>query len=384
MHYQYITTNDALRSVCESASTKAAVALDTEFVRTKTLTPHLGLVQLYDGNQLALIDPRAVTDLTPLQALLENPSVIKVLHACSEDLEAFRSGLGTIPSPVFDTQFAAGLLDLGPSLGYARLVELLCDTVLDKGESRTDWLARPLSEQQLNYAANDVLYLLPAYEKLARDIDDVGKRDWVYQEVAFLAEKKQAVIPYDKAYLQIKNNWRLSPRQLTVLQALAGWRLKVAQQKDLALNFVFKEGHLFDIAQQLPASKMALAGLHGVNPHALRRYGETLLDLVAEALEAFDAQSEAERLPRVLRLIDVPEYKKTLAALKALASELADQHNVAIEMMASKKQLNQLLKWYWFKQDETRAIGLRPDVLSGWRRALFEPGVVAILGQPDE
>lgn len=382
MQYQTVTTNDALKKVCDVAMQKPVVAMDTEFVRTRTLMPQLGLVQLNDGEQLVLIDPVAISDLSPLKQLLEDTGVVKVLHSCSEDLEAFRCGVGAIPAPVFDTQFAAGLLGMGSSLGYARLVDLLCGVNLDKGESRTDWLARPLSDEQLAYAANDVLHLLPAYDILSERIDEAGKRDWVYREIAFLAEKKQAVMPYDKAYLQIKNAWRLTPKQLTVLQALAGWRLRTAQQKDLALNFVFRENHLFEIAQHLPASKRALAGIHGINPHALRRYGEVIIDMVNEALQAYDEMPEENRLLPLSRLIDVPEYKKTLSSLKHLASQLASDYDVALEIMASKKQLNQLLKWYWFDDDETRAMGLKPDVLSGWRAPLFESGVTRLLGQP--
>lgn len=354
--------------------------MDTEFVRTRTLTPQLGLVQLFDGEQLALIDPLPIDDISPLTELLRDPDTIKVLHACSEDLEAFNSALGVIPAPVFDTQFAAGILGIGTTMGYARLIEELCGVELDKGESRTDWMARPLSSRQLEYAANDVLYLLPAYQQLKEQIDDINKSDWVYKEVAFIAAKKQSSMPPGFAYLQVKNNWRLSPRQLHVLQALAAWRLGVAIKKDLALNFVFKESHLFDVAMSLPASKTGLSKIHGLNPHTLRRYGEVVLDIVSDSLKAFDNAPESDHLPPVLRLIDIPEYKKTLSALKTIAATLASKHGVAPEIMASKKQLNQLLKWYWFDRDETRAVGLMPDVLSGWRQAYFEGPVRDLLG----
>ncbi|WP_189408143.1 ribonuclease D [Alteromonas halophila] len=380
MHYSLITTSDALSSVCDQARTKDAVALDTEFVRTRTLTPQLGLIQLYDGDQLVLIDPLAIDDMAPMVALLSDTSTIKVLHACSEDLEAFNSALGVIPEPVFDTQFAAGILGMGAAMGYARLIEALCAKTLDKGESRTDWLARPLSPRQLEYAANDVLYLLPAYMKLKDQIDDINKTDWVFREVATIAAKKRATIPPGFAYLQIKNNWRLSPRQLQVLQALAAWRVSVAVKKDLALNFVFKENHLFDVASVLPASKTALSKIHGLNPHTIRRYGEVVVDIVSDSLRAFDNAPEQDHLPVVQRLIDIPEYKKTLNALKTTTTSLAVKYGVAPEIMASKKQLNQLLKWYWFELDETRAQGLMPDVLSGWRQRYFEEPVRALLG----
>ena len=194
MNYTLITDEKALVALCKQARETKAVAIDTEFVRTKTLTPQLGLLQLFDGEQLALIDPLAIDDMSSFVALMQDQNVVKVLHSCSEDLETFLTAFDCVPSPVFDTQVAASILGLGATLGYAKLVELLCDKHLDKGESRTDWLARPLREAQLHYAANDVLYLLPAYNQLAERIHQIEKYDWVVQEIAGLAEKKRAQI----------------------------------------------------------------------------------------------------------------------------------------------------------------------------------------------
>ncbi|MDO6540559.1 ribonuclease D [Alteromonas stellipolaris] len=380
MQYELVTTFEHLNSVCNLAQQQKAVALDTEFVRTRTLSPQLGLIQLYDGHQLVLIDPLAIDDLSPFIALMENTSVVKVLHSCSEDLETFLTAFNTVPTPVFDSQFAASILGLGASLGYAKLVELLCDVSLDKGESRTDWIARPLREAQLSYAANDVLYLLPCYEHLVEKINEAGKLDWVYQEIAQLADKKRSQMPEEFAYMQIKNNWRLSKEQLTVLQALAAWRLATARKKDMALNFVFKEIHLYEAARLMPSSKSGLSQLHGVNPQSIRRYGETIITLISEARDKYAATSESLRLPKVSRLIDVASYKQTLAALKAVSDKIASENDVSPEVIASKKQLNQVLKWYWFDSDETRVLGLKPDVLSGWRAPLFEPYLEKLLG----
>lgn len=382
MQYQLITTNAQLTKVCEMAQQQPAVALDTEFVRTRTLSPHLGLIQLYDGHQLVLIDPIAIEDMSPFVSLMEDESVVKVLHSCSEDIETFLAAFDTVPRPVFDTQFAASILGLGPSLGYAKLVELLCEVSLDKGESRTDWIARPLREAQLSYAANDVLYLLPCYHNLVSKINAAGKLDWVYQEIELLIGKKRSRMPEDFAYLLIKNNWRLNSEQLTVLQALAAWRLTRAREKDIALNFVFKELHLFEAAQIMPASKSALSRLHGLSPQSARRYGDKIVSMVEEARERFSTTPEALRLPVVKRLIDVPNYKKTLASLKVISENIAKENDVALEVIASKKQLNQLLKWCWFAVDDTRVLGLEPDVLCGWRKPLFQPHVEKLLGDP--
>ncbi|MEP2603560.1 MAG: ribonuclease D, partial [Paraglaciecola sp.] len=178
MQYTFITDTQALNDFCLQASKEQAIAVDTEFVRTRTLYPKLGLIQIYDGKQLVLVDPLSIDDFSSLQSLLTNPKVVKVLHSCSEDLEAFWHALKVVPAPIFDSQFAASIVGMGPALGYAKLVEMMLGVVVDKGESRTDWIARPLSEQQCAYAANDVLYLFQLYPELKSKVEQQQKLPW--------------------------------------------------------------------------------------------------------------------------------------------------------------------------------------------------------------
>jgi ribonuclease D len=369
MDYVIIDQQEQLETVCAIASRHKAIALDTEFVRTRTLIPQLGLVQLYDGHQLVLIDPLAMDDLTPLTRLLINPKVTKVLHSCSEDLEAFLATFGVTPSPVFDTQFAANVLGLGATIGYARMIEELLQVSLDKGESRTDWLARPLSKNQLRYAADDVLYLLTAFEQIRDMIIARGKYDWVTAEIEVLAKKKMASMPVEFAYLQIKNNWRLSVQQLNVLRDLAAWRLQRARDKNMAVNFVFKESNLFELALRLPCSKTALSRIHGITPQEKRMHGDTVLRIINQALDDFD--NTDNHVKPIRRLTDIPEYKQTVANIKRIVSAIAAENGVTDDVIASKKQINQLLKWVWFPINEARVMKLQPELLSGWRAPLF-------------
>jgi len=172
----------------------------------------------------------------------------------------------------------------------------------------------------------------------------------------------------------------LTPEQLTVFRHLAAWRLKVARQKNLALNFVIREGQMFDIAVRMPVSRSALSRTEGLQPQTLRRYGDILINLVAEARELFEDTPADRKLVSIRRLIDFPEYKKNLAAVKRICAEVAQAQSVTEEVIASKKQINQLLKWQWFDLDETRSQGLLPDLLSGWRRPLLEVKLTSLLG----
>lgn len=374
MQYEYIQDSETLRQFCLQASKKSALAVDTEFVRTRTLYPQLGLIQLYDGERLLLVDPIADIDLAPLKTLLVDETVVKILHSCSEDLETFQVALGVMPAPLFDTQIALALLNQGNSVGYARMIEARLDIQLDKGESRTDWLARPLSQKQLEYAANDVLYLFDVYTPIRDEIQQARKLDWLYQEVELMKQKKLANLPTEYAYLAVKNNWRLRSRNLAVLQQLAKWRVGMAQDKNLALNFVVKEANLYEVARRLPQKKNDLFAISGMNPHEIRRYGETLLEIVDMALHM-----PPEHYPKpVERLNDFPAAKSMSKQIRELCEQVAVTEDVPVEMLASRKQIHQLLKWQWFEVDETRLSGLTPDLLTGWRWSLLSDGLTPI------
>jgi ribonuclease D len=367
MNFEYIDTPEALSDYCARIATADTLAIDTEFVRTRTLVPQLGLIQVYDGEHLGLIDPVALDDLSAFNEILVNPSIIKVLHSCSEDLDALWFNLKVIPAPLFDSQFAANLLDMGQTLGYANLVEQMLNVHVDKGESRTDWIARPLSVEQLKYAAADVFYLLPVYRQLAAKIQEIGQTEWVFAESDFLSLKKRAEVPSDLAYLSIKNNWKIGAQSRQALKEIASWRLQQAQKRDMAINFVLREQGMLEVAMKLPENKAKLFQLESITPKEARIHTDTLLELVQNALNT----AAEDCPPKVQRLTDFNDYKKALSALKDVCQGLADKHHTRVDVLASKKQLNQWLKWCWFEIDELDSVQLQPDIVSGWRRNIF-------------
>jgi ribonuclease D len=332
MNFEYIDTPEALADYCERIAGADALAIDTEFVRTRTLVPQLGLIQVYDGEHLGLIDPVVLSDLSPFNDILIDPNIVKVLHSCSEDLDALWFNLKVIPTPLYDSQFAANLLDMGQTLGYANLVEKMLDIHVDKGESRTDWISRPLSAEQLKYAAADVYYLLPVYRELAKQVEDIGQTDWVFADSSFLSEKKRAELPSELAYLSIKNNWKLGAQSRQALKEIASWRLQQAQQRDMAINFVLREQGMVEVATKLPENKAKLFQLETITPKEARIHTDILLDLVNNALNTPPEKCP----PRIQRLTDFNDYKKALTALKALCEKLASKHQTRVEVLASK------------------------------------------------
>ncbi|PCS22884.1 ribonuclease D [Candidatus Enterovibrio escicola] len=372
MYFEIVTKLSQLEHVCQQARKMPVVMLDTEFVRIRTLYPKLGLIQIFDGKTLSLIDPIELYDLSPLWELLADESVVKVLHACSEDLEVFHHYAGMMPIPMVDTQIMAAFLGHNLSMGFASLVNQYLKVSLDKGESRTHWTERPLSLKQLEYAAADVYYLLPLYNLLAERVKQAGWEEAVQQECALLMIKRSKTPDLDNAYLNIKNAWKLKPKQLAVLQKLASWRFKEAHRRDLALNFVVKELHLWKMASLNIRSLEKMAD-EGFDRFEIERHGKRLLLLV----------EEVERLPKtchpevVERLVDLPNYKQTIKKIKEQTNAVAETLGVVPEFIGSKKQIHQLLKWAWIHDRNPENI---PDLLSGWRNAFIGDKMLALLG----
>ena len=365
--YEYIDNQAALIDLCDDLAQADVITVDTEFVRTRTLNPLLGLLQVFDGKRLALIDPVAINDLTAFIAILENTKIIKVLHSCSEDIDALYSNLGVTPQPLFDTQFAASILGIGPSIGYANLVESFFSITLDKGESRTDWMARPLSLKQLDYAAADVTYLMAAYDELAGQLKEKQLMPHVFAESVTLIHKKTTTLASEFAYLSLSNAWKLSGAQLYALKYLAKWRLDLARAQDIAINFVIKEATMLDIAMKLPQSVSQLHQMNTLFGKQVRLYAEDILRITQAALNVAD--DDIPTKPK--RLIDFSANKRASSDIKTIVEKVEKQTGIPASVLASKKQIGQVLKWCWFEQDEFAMQGLMPDLLSGWRRDLF-------------
>lgn len=369
-----ITDNAALATYCQQASQTKVLALDTEFIRQSTLMPKLGLVQMFDGNSLALVDPLTITDWQPLKQLLASPNTVKMLHSCSEDLDAFATIGITQITPLFDTQLAAELIGWGSSMGYARLVEQLTGEVLDKSESRTDWLARPLSATQLNYAANDVHFLYPLYELLQQHLTP-AQHQLLLQEGLQLSLRREQQLPLEFKYLEIKNSWQLSPRELAVLRELAAWRYRYAQQRDLALGLIIKDIQMVELAKRRPSTAESLLNIPGMVPRDIRRHAKTLVELIAQAKD-LPQQACPQRFYHEAGFAG---YKETVNELTKAVKQAAEHLAIPAEFMSVKRQLNEYLNWCWRVSDVERPLLPLPEYLKGWRKQHLLP----FLPKPD-
>jgi len=376
MHYQLIEDQISLNLLCEQLAKAKVLAIDTEFVRTRTLYAKLGLLQVCDGEQLALIDPLAIDDLSPFWQLLTDANITKVLHACSEDLEVFLTAGDCKPVNLIDSQIMMSFLGHGLSLGYAAMVKHYTDIELDKSESRTDWTKRPLTEKQLAYASADVDHLFSIFPKLLAELTETGFLAFAKLETQNMIDKKFTAINESELYLNIKMSWRLNPKQLNTLKYLAMWRFEQAKKRDLPIGFVAKDQTLMALAQSNPTSLAAMQNLEGVDALDIRHKGKAMLVVLAKA----DTAAISDYPEKINRLDEYPGYKQIFKKVKAFLVLAGERNGLTIENVASKKQINQFLTWQ-FNINGARDSAIKVELLSTWRNELFGQPLLAFAKQ---
>lgn len=344
-----------LEALCEAWAAQPAIALDSEFVRTRTFYARLGLIQVGDADGCYLLDVLAIDSWEPLVDVLTAPGTVKVLHSPSEDLEIFQQFFGHFPTPLFDTQIAATLAGLGASLGYQRLVEELFGISLPKGEQRSDWMARPLTGAQCRYAGLDVAYLLPAYEEIERRLRSLGRTAWAEEEFSRIPDETVARLDPERVFARLHRP-SMSEDETSVLHALCLWREAEARRRDLPRGFVLRDEALIELARRQPRNRTALKTLRKLRPGERKGFGDRLLEVVAGA-------SRAPVPPRLRSPQGGGRNKKIVDRLRTLLAEEAERLALPSEFLASRKVLEDLAR-----RLRTGAFDELPPELEGWRR----------------
>ena len=361
-----ITDTPALTAFCDSVAGGGFITVDTEFMREKTYWPQLCLIQVAgpDGRG-AVIDPLADgLDLSPFYALLKQPDLVKVFHACRQDVEIFVREADCIPAPLFDTQVAAMVLGYGDQVGYANLVQQVLDHRLDKSQQFTNWAARPLNPSQLVYALADVTHLRDLYVRFKAELDKLGRTDWIAEEMQAQLDPANFSNDPQQAWRRIKSR-NTNPRFLKVVRAVAAWREEQAQRRDIPKNRLLREEALLAVCAATPRTVAELGRIRGVGSgFAEGRMGKPLLACVAEALKSPD--TEAPRLPKKTVLSE--NAKSVADLLKVLLKLECAKHRLAPRLVASATDIEKL------------AAENRPDVpaLQGWRHDIFGQKALAL------
>lgn len=361
----YIADASDLSDLCHSIAGAPLLAVDTEFMRERTYFPRLCLVQIATEEMTAIIDPLVVCDMDPLFELLRDERTLKVLHAGQQDLEIFWRLMGQTVRPVFDTQIAATLAGFPQQVGYGAIVKELLGIELDKSDMYTDWAERPLSGTQIEYALNDVRYLLAIYRNLYDRLEATGRLSWLVADFDRLADPAMYEVDPEQVFRRIKRLSSLNRRQLGVLQKVAAWREREAQLKDVPRRWVIGDESLVEIARRSPSNVEALRAIRGVADKLPKSAYPGLLAAVAEGKAVRD-----EDLPRLdkrrRRPVDIDGVVDLVAALVRMR---ARQHGVAVSLLASRDDIEEVVSG----QRDSAAL------LEGWRRTLVGEEVLELL-----
>lgn len=327
-----ITNPDALKNAIDLLSQSDFVTVDTEFHRESTFWPELCLIQIASPETTALIDPLARDmDLGPFFELMANKNILKVFHAARQDIEIIFHLGQLIPQPLFDTQIAAMVCGYGDAVSYDMLVSKITGHHVDKSSRFTDWSKRPLTDKQLRYALADVTYLRDIYLSLRNRLQQSGRSSWVNEEMNILIAPETYILLPETAWKKVKGRVR-KPRELVVLQKIAAWREREAQQRNLPRGRILKDDTLIEIATQQPKDKVALANLRSL-PKGWERSGavDELLKSVEEGLDI-----PQESLPKLHTHIQQNETGKSeTEVLKLLLKLVTEENEVAAKIVAT-------------------------------------------------
>jgi len=336
MTARWVADQPALEALIDEVSREPRYALDTEFHRERTYFPRLALVQIAWSGGVALIDPLAV-DITALARLLESEA-LAVLHAAQQDLDVLQTACRSIPRQLFDTQLAAGFLGYStPSLTSLLASELRVHVT--KGDRLTDWLQRPLTADQREYAASDVDHLLALHDRIAAQLQELGRLDWALAACEELRTRPSGPADPMDAWLRIKDTKVLKARSRGVARAVAAWRENRAMKSDIPVRQVLPDLAVLGIAQRAPRTVPELMSCRGVEErHARGRLGEEILVAVASGVgdEPEMPSGDGEELPRALR--------PAVTLVSAWIGELSRQRRIDSTLIATRADLVAMLR----------------------------------------
>ena len=335
----YIQDGQTLASFCERAASSHVLAVDTEFLREKSYYPKLCLIQLGTYDEVAAVDPFAIRDLSPLKALLEDTSITKIFHACSQDLEVIAHALGCRCEPLFDTQVAASFLGLRQQVSYGALVEAYAHVHLPKAESLTDWSLRPLDAQQLAYAEDDVRYLPGIYDAMISELIEKDRLAWVLPEMEHLYDNMASSRDPRMAFYKLKRVTSLTRRQLGVAREVCAWREQLAVKRDIPRKWVLTDEVCLEVCKRLPTDEQSLRRIR--QTEQLGTYDvTTILAAVGKGLSL-----SPDELPRIEHHERPSQEQESIIDLMyALLRIISARTGIATQVIATRDDLLEFIQ----------------------------------------
>jgi ribonuclease D len=374
---ELVVDNDRLRQLCEQWKNTNHLAIDTEFMRVSTFYPKSGLIQVGESGRNFLLDPLSLTEWQPFVEILTDPAIVKIIHSCSEDLVLFYSEFKCAPTPLFDTQRAAAFLGFGFSMSYLNLVLKLMDIVLEKSETRSDWLRRPLSADQILYAALDVAHLPDLYTELKDRLQQKGYLDYFRiecEQLSLVAKNAEDPVAWDEIYLGLGAAWRLNREQLGVLKRLCVWREQTARSRDKPRTWIARDADLIELAEKRPSDRTLLGQIKDISRNLQHQDSAAILALIAESSPVIAHDAE-----RVDGLPLTQEQRRVLKRCQHQIEKVTESTGIASELLARKKQLVQLIHLNAGSASVGAQIRWPASLESAWQRPLIEECLTAAL-----
>lgn len=361
----YIASQEDLEAFVERAQSSRVLAIDTEFLREKTYYPKLCLLQMATYDESVIVDPFAVEDLNVIVPLLANENIVKVFHAAHQDLEIILYDLGCIPKPLFDTQVAAALLGQTQQIGYASLVQSVCGVKLGKTDSFTDWSARPLSESQLRYAEDDVIYLPKMYDTMKAMLEEKGRWEWLEDELRALEDQELYMPDERERFRKLKHGAQLSRRQMAAAREMAAWREIEARKRNVPRKWVLTDEQIVEACKREPRKIDDLFMVRGVRERLTTRDARVLIQLVRSALDA-SPETWPEPAPAMRSERNVDSQVDLLMAVVRMR---ARENGIAVPTLASHSDLVSIARGHYD--------GV--EILNGWRREMVGEELIDLL-----
>jgi ribonuclease D len=361
----YVDSAQKFESLLRKLSSQSVIGLDTEFISEGRYEPELCLVQLSTAEDIFIVDPIVLPGLGPLWELLAAPGRELVTVAARQEVKFCAKGAGAAPACVLDLQVAAGLLGYGYPLSHTNLCLRILNARVNGGESFTDWRKRPLRPVQLEYAADDVRYLLPMREKILARAGKLNRTAWVRGECDHLVK---SVMREDERW-RISGSARLNRRQLAVLREVWRWRDRQARSLNVPVARVLGDSMLIEIARRSPATADDLFSIRGLDSRMLRKAEQEVVDAVTVARSIPESE-----LPGNERRDDPPQVAVLTKLLSVAVANLAAETDVDTALLATTSDIQEIVRWF-LDQEGTP----RPEVLEGWRGEILHESLIAFL-----
>jgi len=363
MKEYFVENQTDLESLCQHLRQQPVIALDTEFLREKTYYAKLCLIQVASAEQIACVDPLAIDDMQILLDVIYEPNITKVMHSARQDLEIFFDITGELPANMYDSQIAAALLGFGDQVGYASLLNDMLGVKLEKLHTRTDWSKRPLDEGQIQYALDDVRYLIDIYHMQKNKLMESGREHWLIDDFNYLSNKNLYTPNVAGSWQKVRGSNSLKGVQLAVLHNLAEWRETLAREKNRPKQWIIRDDMLVELSRRMPKNNDALEAMRGWDSGVGKHSAQILLNI--EQAKNLDKEQWPQRPIRV-------SLNKTQEAivdlLLAVVRLKAVENSVTPSALVNRRQLEKIVSG-----DHDCA------VLKGWRNEIVGNEIMAVL-----